>query len=264
MNSFILTVRPQPDADLDVACLARRGVSALASPVMAPSYLKPRDLPVPEKTGGLIFTSRHAVSGFLDLLGGAVPPEWRRVPVFTVGRASGRAARLAGFANVTTGAGGGAGLAPLVMARRRQITVPLLWPCAVQRGFDMVAALAPHMAVTAMPVYDMAPVARLGDETGTALTNGTIAAVILMSARSARLFREQLRLHGLEARIGGLTLIAGSAAIAEAAGSGWRQNFIARRPTRARLLAIACLFYHRVAARRRHADAAEGKGPTTE
>ena len=24
MNSFILTVRPQPDADMDVACLARR------------------------------------------------------------------------------------------------------------------------------------------------------------------------------------------------------------------------------------------------
>ena len=31
MNSFILTVRPQPDADLDVACLARRAVAAMAS-----------------------------------------------------------------------------------------------------------------------------------------------------------------------------------------------------------------------------------------
>ncbi len=27
MNSFILTVRPQPDADMDVACLARRAVA---------------------------------------------------------------------------------------------------------------------------------------------------------------------------------------------------------------------------------------------
>ena len=264
MSSFILTVRPQPDADLDVACLARRGVAALASPVMAPSYLGPVDLPLPATTGGLIFTSRHAISGFLDLLGGAAPPEWRHVPVFAVGRASGRVARAAGFADVSIGAGGGAGLAPLVLSQRRRITLPLLWPCAVQRGFDMVAALAPDMHVTAMPVYDMAPVARLGDETVTALTNGTVAGVILMSARSARLFRDQLRFHGLEACVSGLALIAGSAPIAEAAGPGWQQNYIARRPTRARLLAIACLFYHRVAARRQPTDAAAGKGLTTE
>jgi len=264
MSSFILTVRPQPDADLDVACLARRGVAALASPVMAPSYPGPMDLPLPATTGGLVFTSRHAISGFLDLLGGAAPPEWRRVPVFAVGRASGRMARGAGFVDVRIGTGGGAGLAPLVLAQRGRITLPLLWPCAVQRGFDMVAALAPDMELTAMPVYDMAPVARLADETIAALTNGTVSAVIVMSARSAQLFRDQLRSHGLEERISGLALIAGSAAIAEAAGPGWQQSYIARRPTRARLLAIACLFYHRVAARRQPTDAAEGKGLTTE
>ena len=264
MNSFILTVRPEPDADLDVACLARRAVAAMASPVMAPAYLNPVNIPSPGATGGLIFTSRHAITGFLDLFGGTVPPAWRQTPVFAVGRASGRAARLAGFSHVTIGAGGGAGLAPLVTAQRDRITAPLLWPCAVHRGFDMAAALAPDMAVTAMPVYDMVPVESMSDEAATALANGTLSAVILMSARSARLFRNQLRCHGKEERIDGLTLIAGSKAIAEAAGPGWQQSFVARRPTRARLLAIACLFYHRMAARRRDTGVAEGKGLTTE
>ena len=264
MNSFILTVRPQPDADMDVACLARRAVAAMASPVMTPAYLDPVNIASPEATGGLIFTSRHAIIGFLDLFGRTVPPAWRRIPVFAVGRASGRAARLAGFCDVTIGAGGGARLAPLVRAQRDRITAPLLWPCAVQRGFDMAAALAPDMAVTTMPVYDMVPAESMSDEAATALANGALSAVILMSARSARLFRDQLRFHGLEERIDGLALIAGSKAIAEAAGPGWQESFVARNPTRARLLAIACLFYHRVAARRRDTGAAEGKGLTTE
>ena len=115
-----------------------------------------------------------------------------------------------------------------------------------------------------MPVYDMVPAESMQDEAVTALADGALSAVILMSARSARLFREQLRFHGMEGRIASLTLIAGSKAIAEAAGAGWRQSFIARRPTRARLLAIACLFYHRTASGRVHADAARGKGPITE
>ena len=264
MNSVILTVRPQPDAGLDAACLARRGVPALASPVMVPTYLRPPEIPSPDLTGGLIFTSRHAIIGFVDLFGGTVPPPWRQIPVFTVGRASGRAARAAGFHDVTAGAGGGAGLAPLVASQGRRIAAPLLWPCAVQRGFDMVAALSPDMMARAMPVYDMAPAESLEKEAVTALADGTLSAVILMSARSARLFREQLCIHGLEGRIGGLTLIAGSAAIAEAAGVGWRRSLVARRPTRARLLAIACLFYHRMAARRQHAGAANGKDLTTE
>ena len=127
----------------------------------------------------------------------------------------------------------------------------------------MVAALAPDMMARAMPVYDMAPAESLEKEAVTALADGTLSAVILMSARSARLFREQLCIHGLEGRIRGLTLIAGSAAIAEAAGAGWRRS---SRPAarRGHALAIACLFYHRMAARRQHAGAAEGKGLTTE
>jgi uroporphyrinogen-III synthase len=252
MTDLILTIRPAPDGEADVAALGRRGVAALAAPVIEAAYF---DTPPPAASsatklpGGLIFTSRHGIAGFLRLFDGVLPPAFANLPVFVVGRASGRMARKAGFSEVTVGAGGGAGLVPLILARtlaRRDLTgAPLLWPCAVHRGFDMQAALAPQVAVTMLPVYEMKPMPRFDDRALAALGDGRVGAVILMSARSARLFREMLARHDLEPRINGMALIAGSKAIADAAGSGWDEEFVARRSTRARLLAIAALFYHR-------------------
>ena len=106
MTDLILTVRSVPDADADVAALRRRGVPAMVAPVM--TAICPDDivLPAAGSVGGLIFTSRHAIAGFLALCGGVVPPEWCRLPVFAVGRASGRVARAAGFTDVSDLLGG--------------------------------------------------------------------------------------------------------------------------------------------------------------
>ena len=249
MTDLILTIRPAPDAKADVEALGRRGVAAMAAPVMQAVYPDHPEPPAVDSVAGLIFTSRHAVSGFLGLFDGVLKPAWADLPVFVVGRASGRVAREAGFVDVTVGAGGGAGLVPLILdrtsARRDLATASLLWPCAVHRGFDMQAALAPQVEVTMLPVYEMQPVPQIDDRALAALAEGRVGAVILMSARSARLFREMLARHDLEAQITGMTLIAGSTAIAGAAGPGWAKEFVARRSTRARLLAIAALFYHR-------------------
>lgn len=245
ITDLILTVRPNPDGDIDVAALTRRGVPALASPVMEAVYPVMPEMPTARSVAGVIFTSRHAIGAFLDVFDGVLPADWTDSPVFVVGRASGRVARQAGFKDVTVGAGGGAGLAPRILARHDGASSPLLWPCAVDRGFDMAAALAPDIAVTILPVYEMKPVPCLEDTALHALREDRVRAVILMSARSARLFRGQLVRHDLENRIAGMTLIAGSEGIAAAAGPGWARHFVARRPTRARLLAIAALFYHR-------------------
>lgn len=249
---LILTVRPSPDGISDVAALGRRGVAAMAAPIMRVAYLDAAlDAAMPaagsatNSAAGLIFTSRHAIIGFLRLLDGVLPPAWACLPVFVVGRASGRVVRKAGFVDVTVGTGGGAGLAPLILARRDLTDAPLLWPCPVHRGFDMQAALAPQVEVTMLPVYEMKPVPRFDDRALAALAEGRVGAVILMSARSARLFRDMLARHDLEPRINGMALIAGSKGIATAAGSDWREEFVAIRSTRTRLLAIAALFYHR-------------------
>ena len=245
MTDLILTVRPAPDGEFDVAALERRGVAAMAAPVMKAVYLAKPSLPAAGSVGGLIFTSRHAIAAFLGSFDGALPPEWAGLPVFAVGRASGRVARRAGFSDVSIGSGGGAGLAPLILAGLNADAAPLLWPCALHRGFDMKAALAPQRQVMPLPAYEMKPVSEFDKAARGALADGHVKAVILMSARSAGLFRDLMVRHDLDGRIGHMTLIAGSKAIAAAAGSGWREELVARRSARARLLAIAALFYHR-------------------
>jgi uroporphyrinogen-III synthase len=152
---------------------------------------------------------------------------------------------MAGFAAPQVGHGGGAGLVPLICAHIPANAPPLLWPAARDRGFDMVAALAPDRAVEDVSVYAMEQTPRLSDDALDALAYGKILAVKLMSARSATLFCAQLAENGMDHCRPEIIIIAGSETIAAAAGGGWRQTYIAKRPTRVRLLAIASLLYHR-------------------
>ena len=73
MAPFILSVRPLPDSQLDSGALARRGVPALAAPLLEPHLIAPTLPDDPSCYAGLIFTSRHAVDGFLAALGHGGP-----------------------------------------------------------------------------------------------------------------------------------------------------------------------------------------------
>ena len=77
------------------------------------------------------------------------------------------------------------------------------------------------------------------------ITEGAIAAVVAMSVRSVQIFRRNLDADGKASSLSGTVLIAGSSAIAEAAGGGWQTVYIARQPRRSRLLAIAVLSHRR-------------------
>ena len=245
MTTIILTVRPEPDCHLDVAALARRGAPAMAAPLMTPVYACASPLADADSYGGVIFTSRHAVTGMEQAGGGEIDPSWHGLPVFAVGRSTGRAAAAAGFGDITIGSGGGAGLVPLITGRAGGLQGPLLWPAAAERSYDMAAALASQVAVQMKIVYRMEPLRSLPRPAMAAVEKGDVLAVILMSARSARLFRETLEASGRDAAPRQMAVIAGSQAIADAAGGGWRRVYVARRPSRARLLAIAALLYDR-------------------
>ena len=83
MTSIILTVRPEPDCELDVEALARRGVPAIAAPLMTPVYendvfLDDLGLADGASHGGVIVTSRHAVTGLLRASGGVVDDGCRK------------------------------------------------------------------------------------------------------------------------------------------------------------------------------------------
>jgi uroporphyrinogen-III synthase len=109
----------------------------------------------------------------------------------------------------------------------------------------MAAALDGIADVVTMSVYEMRETKTLPDDAVAAIAGGNVLGVILMSARSARLFRERLLALGQDRAVASMALIAGSDAIVAAAGDSWAETFVSKRPARARLLAIASLLYDR-------------------
>lgn len=258
MAKMTLIIRPQPDADRDVALLMRYGVPALASPSMKRTH-QMHELPESVNFAGIILTSRNAVEALTKSDKFNVDTRrWAKLPVFVVGSATAAAARNAGFSNIIRGTGGGAGLlAPINSyfskkkgkqdrGKSSNTNLPLFWPSSVEISFDMVAALATHgVAVQRLPVYQMIANDGLDPTIIEQITEGAIAAVVAMSPRSVHIFRRNLAAAGKASSLAGMVLIAGSSAIAAAAGGGWQIVYTARQPRRSRLLAIAVLSHQR-------------------
>ena len=258
MAKKTLIIRPQPDADRDVALLMRYGVSALASPSMERVH-QIHELPEPVNFSGIILTSRNAVEAIIKLNKvNAFVSRWAKLPVFVVGSATAAAARDAGFSNIIKGTGGGAGLLTPISCyfaekigkqdsgKSSNTNLPLFWPSSVEISFDMVTALSTHgVAVQRLPVYQMIANDGLDSTIADKITQGAISAVVAMSPRSVQIFRRNLDAAGKASSIAGMVLIAGSSAIVEAAGGGWRAVYTARQPRRIRLLAIAVLSHRR-------------------
>ena len=253
MTKFTLIIRPQPDSDRDVGWLNRYGVPALASPVIigAPvlSASLAHDLGNPANFTGIIFTSRHAVDAVAKT---ADAGAWISKPAFVVGSATAATAKQAGFQNIIIGNGAGAGLVKPIrhaladtnLAKPQKAN--LLWPSALEISFDMVAALRSHdIAIQHLPAYQMTANANLAPSVCAALAKNCISAVVAMSPRSIQILRANMDAAGLGSDRNKIDLIAGSDAIAAAAGDGWNHVYAARHPRRSRLLAIAVLRHRR-------------------
>ena len=253
-----LIIRPQPDSDRDVALLRKYGVPALASPSMKRIH-QIHELPESVNFSGIVLTSRNAVEAITKLgKCNADTSRWAKLPAFGVGSATAAAARDAGFSNIIIGTGGGGSLlAPISRYFTKKIgkkgnaissdtNFPLFWPSAVEISFDMVAALATHgVAVRRLPVYQMIANDALDSIITDKIIQGAIAAVIAMSPRSVQIFRRNIDAAGKVPSVAGMVLIAGSSAIAAAAGGGWQAVYTSRQPRRTRLLAIAVLLHRR-------------------
>ena len=250
---FTLIIRPQPDADRDVGWLNRYGVPALASPVTigapvsSPSLM--HDLSNPADFTGIIFTSRHAVDAVVQVTDTTA---WISKPAFVVGSATAAAAKKAGFKNITIGNGGGAGLVEPIRQtvtdtnRAKPQKANLLWPSALDISFDMTTAMRRlDIAIQRSPAYQMRANADLAPPVCEALAKNYITAVVAMSPRSIQILRANMDVAGLGSARNEIDLIAGSDAIAAAAGDGWNHVYEARHPRRSRLLAIAVLRHRR-------------------
>lgn len=218
----VLLTRPVEDA----APLARRlealGHRAVVEPLLTIRYL---DSIAVDLSGvqALAFTSANGVRALIHARPDAAKAG---LPVFAVGAATAAAARDAGFASVTSGAGDVESLARVIVAQTSPGAGALLHPGAGailhiagrERAGDLVAALQDAgFTARRLVLYAAEGVTALSGETQAALRAGQIDDVIIFSPRTARQFVTlitQARLQGAVAR---LRLVALSARVAEAA-----------------------------------------------
>lgn len=220
----LLVTRPEPEASATVEAARAAGFAALAAPLLAIRPLAPASVPPAVPDAVLLTSARSA-----QLLRAALPALPAATPVFAVGPSTAEAARAAGFTRVrATGTDGQAALAAAVAAGHVRILHargtahrPLAVPAGVR-----LEPLALYRAVAARTL----PVAARA-----ALAAGAVT--LLFSPRTASLFRRLAEQAGLAPE--GLAIAALSAAVAEAAGPGWREVAIAAAPRTAEILAVA-------------------------
>ena len=174
---------------------------ALSASLMAPSYHAP-EIPASGKFSGVIFTSRHAVTGLCAATGGKLDDRRRIARLCRRPRHRRRAARKAGFrechhrpwrrcrACAADHRSGPASGAYRSCGRRRCIADSTWW-----RRWTALPMSSPS------PVYEMRETKTLPDDAVAAIAGGNVLGVILMSARSARLFRERLLALGQTGRL---------------------------------------------------------------
>jgi uroporphyrinogen-III synthase len=215
--SRLVVLRPEPGASETLERARARGLEATSVPLFAVEPVKWR-APEPAGFDALLLTSANAVR-----FGGEQLKELRGLPVHAVGRATADAARDAGFDIASSGESGVERLLGSL-----EPDLKLLHLCGEHR----TAMAEARQKISFVPVYrsrEIQAPPRLDDPAG--------AMVMVHSPRAGKRLAELAAEQGLER--GQVTLIAISAAAAEAAGGGWKIVEHADQPTDDALLALA-------------------------
>lgn len=215
--SRIWITRARPGAEATALRLTSLGFTPLIAPLLEVRPLSPMiDL---AGIQALAFTSRNGVAAFAALSND------RSLPVFTVGDATARAARDAGYASVRSAEGDLSALAALIRAEASGLTI--LSPTAAEPAGDLAALLSGVAHIRSVPVYETTP-------TGAAPPEGWDT-VLIHSPRAARVLAETaLRTEGR------LAVAISPAAAAALAAMAFAEVRIALSPTEDALLDALC------------------------
>ncbi len=229
----VLITRPAEDAAPLAGRLAALGIAALIEPMLAIRLIAgpPPDL---EGVQALLITSANGVRAL------AARSAQRGVVVFAVGDASAAAARAAGFVRIESAAGDVESLGRLVRARLDPSGGALLHVA----GAEVAGALADDLRAAGFDyrrtvLYRAATADRLSPAAAAALAEGSIAAVLLYSPRTAAALVRLIEAAGLAAAGAALDALCLSSAVARAAaGIAWRGVRTAARPDQDALIAL--------------------------
>jgi uroporphyrinogen-III synthase len=179
----MLVTRPEPDASETAGRLAALDIEATLCPLLTFELLH-TSLPDAEGFAAVALTSANALRALdeRDATG-----NYRQLKTFTVGERTAEAARKRGFTDVTSAGGALADLAELLA--HAGLPGPVFYPAAREQSGDLAKSLAPYgVMVITTQVYAMNPVAALPMEVRRELVNGSIAAALFYSRRTANTF----------------------------------------------------------------------------
>ena len=231
----LLVTRPEPDAMKLAGLLQERGLEATVEPLLRVSYENCDEVEL-DGVAALVATSRH---GLRALMGKRVLDTARRIPVFTVGRATAQEARRMGFERVLVGAGTAAELVPAIAGTLDSSEGLLAHLAGEAVAFDLKGDLEQlGFRVLQPAVYRMEAAEALSPSTIDQLNDGDIEGVILMSPRTARVYARLIQRHRLTLASQRLVHFCLSRAVANGlAPLGEVQAAIPDRPTLEDLLA---------------------------
>lgn len=228
----LLLTRPAAAA----AAFAKEAAALGFDPLIAPMAVY-EDVPsAPLDTAGVqavLLTSGHAAAVL------ARRTSDRSVPVLAVGDATARAARAAGFLDVTSAGGDGAALAALVRQRLDPSAGRLIHAAGAERAFDVAAtAIADGFQAATHVLYRSRPAQAFNPAVLAALRGEEIDYAAFFSPRTAKTFAKLIATANLQGCLGRITAVSLSPAVETALGQlTWARRRTAAKPTAVALLA---------------------------
>ncbi|HEY7580772.1 MAG TPA: uroporphyrinogen-III synthase [Acetobacteraceae bacterium] len=227
----ILITRPEPGASETAARVAALGHRPVLAPLLAVQN-RNVPLPPPERVQAILVTSGNAIP--------SLPPSYRHLPLLAVGEATAARGRAAGFTQVNSADGDARALAALAVRSCDPQADPLLVVSGRGQGQGLAAALREGgFRVVRRTVYAAVPVGALPDEARHAVHTGSVEAVLLFSAETARQCVRLLRAARLRDAARSIEALAISQPTAMALRAlPWRRIRVADRPNQDALLAM--------------------------
>ncbi|MCP4317763.1 MAG: uroporphyrinogen-III synthase [Hyphomicrobiales bacterium] len=240
----VLVTRPEPGASRTADILRGRGHEPVLMPLTRIVELLPDGSALDATdAGACAVTSANAVRSLRAL---GISSERLKSPLYAVGERTGDVARQAGFSDVRTGVGDGAGLAGKIIADLKSgnlwlsASAPLLYAAGKTRHSQFEAALAAQQTpVAVVELYGIEEISYSTDFVNSMFLDQRPDAVLLYSGKSAELFFGTLDKIGMHNTLKNCQFFCMSKNVSDIVPSTFRQQIVvAEKPNEEKLLML--------------------------
>lgn len=235
MMRQILVTRPKEDFKRTADNLAQLGFEALSAPMMDFNQIL-FSMPEMAEVAALIFTSANGIRAVKDRA------EFKAMACYVVGAQTAKLAAECGFEILGQGAGNVSSLCEVIAQDylARGFDKPLLHISGVHQAGNLSQSLAElSIATHRLQAYEMQKVADIAVDIEQRLESQTIDAILLYSARSAKIFIEIMKNRQILQKISDIPVFCLSKNIAEALGKPYLTHiYFVDQPDEDALLAL--------------------------